>query len=72
MTTMTDAYLALLEQVESALVEALDTGKIPEDHHQHDDLVSMRHEVAAVRRAMQRRRAESDRTATMPPMMANS
>lgn len=60
MTTTSDAYLTLLEQVECALAEALDSGKVPEDHHQHDELVSMRYEVAAVKRAMQRRQSSAD------------
>lgn len=59
MTTTSEAYLTLLEQVERALDEALDTGKVPEGHRQHEELLSMRHEVAAVRRAMLQRESTS-------------
>ncbi|GEQ98702.1 hypothetical protein JCM17844_23390 [Iodidimonas gelatinilytica] len=52
MSSPSDAYLTLLQQVENALEEALHGGKVPPGHSQRDELESMRREVSAVRRAM--------------------
>lgn len=52
MTAETADYLAFLAKVETALDEALDTGKVPEDDPQRAELEWMRSEVSATRRAL--------------------
>lgn len=53
--------LEFLEQVEDALVEALDGGILPPDHAQRDEFEAMRREVAAVRASLAARLMEPQR-----------
>jgi len=52
MTAQTEEYLAFLAKVETALDEALETGRVPEDDPQRAELEWMRSEVSATRRAL--------------------
>lgn len=55
--------LEFLEQVEDALVEALDGGVVPAGHAQRQEFEAMRREVAAVRAGLAARLAEPRRMA---------
>jgi len=66
MTAETADYLAFLAKVETALDEALDTGRVPEDDPQRAELEWMRSEVAATRQAL----CEQEQATSLPSFAA--
>lgn len=63
MSTDSRVCLEFLEQVEDALVEALDGGIVPAGHAQREEFEAMRREVAAVRAGLAERLAGPRRMA---------
>lgn len=65
MTTSTDSYLAFLSEVEAAITEALESGRLALSEDKLSELCDMKREIHAVREAMIMRRQ-----ATSLPLMA--